>query len=143
MTVRVQKATLPPAGHMRWFSGCLVSRLSYSTCVLAAASVVLAGAQSLRVGQAVNGDHARGAGHRQETQSGHERNLWGFNQFVTSKRNLGAVLTSNLCVRVGGLPGPCRTPLQVPDEAFVLCQPVGQPGLGGGTTEEASTMNLE
>lgn len=142
MTVCLQKATLPPAGHRRSFSACLVSRLNYSTCILAAVSVVLAGAQSFRVGQAVNGDHTRGAGHCQETQSGHERNLWGFNQFVTSKPNLGQMLTSNLCVRVGGLPAPCRTPLQVPDEAFVLCQTVGQPGLGDGTAEEASTMNL-
>lgn len=140
MTVCVQKATLPPAGHR--MSGCLVSPLNDSTCILAALSVVLAGVQSFRVGQAVNGDHTRRAGHCQETQSGHERNLWGFNHFVTSQPNLGAMLTSNLCVRVGGLPAPCRTPLQVPDEAFVLCQTVGQPGLGDGTAEEASTMNL-
>ena len=71
-----QKAPLPPAGH-----SCLLSRLEDSTCMAAAAGPFLARGQSSRVGQAVNGDHASGAGHRQETQSGHEGSLWGLSTF--------------------------------------------------------------
>lgn len=66
-----------------------------------------------------------------------------FNNFITSTPNLAVMVTSYLSARVGGFPAPCRTPLQMPDEAFVLGQTVGQPGLGGGPTkEETRTMSL-
>lgn len=59
-----------------------------------------------------------------------------FNHFITSKTNLVVLVTPYLYRRVGGLPAPCRTPLQMPDEAFVLGQTVGQPGLGAWTAKE-------
>lgn len=140
-SVSSQKATLPPAEHRKSFSFCLVSQLNYNTCILAAVSFLLAGAQSFGVGQAVNGDHTNGAGHCQKTQSGHERSLWDlltFQYFIHSKLNLVvmALTTAYLCARVGGLPAPRRTPFQIPDEAFVLGQTVGQGGLGAWTAHQ-------
>lgn len=117
------------------------AKLKYRTCIIAAVSFLLAGAQSFRMGQAVNGDHTSGAGHCQKTQSGHERGLWDlvmFQYFIHSKLSLVvmALIRTYLYGRVGGLPAPCRTPFQIPDEAFVLGQTVGQGGLGAWTAHQ-------
>lgn len=65
------------------------------------------------------------------------------NHFLSSPPNPGLLLTSYLWARVGGLPAPCRTPLQMPDEAFVLGQTVGQPGPGAwAAKEETRTMTF-
>lgn len=55
--------------------------------------------------------------------------------WILSELNLALMplITSYLCIRVGGLPAPGRTPFQMPDEAFVLGQTVGQSGLGTWT----------
>lgn len=61
-----------------------------------------------------------------------------YNICIHSKLNLAlmALIMSYLCIRVGGLPAPCRTPFQMPDEAFVLGQTIGQSGLGTWTAHE-------
>lgn len=97
--------------------------------------------------QAVNFDHAAGSGHGQEAQSGHVRGLRAEKtplsvQTVAAHASGVDWKAAHLCAAARRLPGPGRTPLELPDEALVQGQTQGQNRLGGGPAERGARLRL-